>query len=1548
MAIQYVGGTTGTGTGATSYSVSLSGTLTGGLASSPSPGDLIVVFTGFGNNAAAAPTCSGNTSGTYISTVTAVHQNDTWDTEFGVFHQFAGSTPDTTLTIGRTNNLLGGATVVLVFRGTRGVATSPAASTTGGSNTNVVNPPSITPTEAGSWVVAGGTGLVPPAQTSGHTAISNLTLVRNAYSNNTTADASTIAGYYDGWTSGAFDPAAASGAVDSGSASWAAASLVLLPDAPALSTKTDNFDANSSLENTKWNTSVDGTGTVTNTGGEAVLTPESTNGFGVVLYGDATNDGRWTLTSDGAYVKVVKRLKTANTAASGFSIFRIYDWSKGLTNTFVQFNITTNNELLAQTVSAGTLTQTQTISTTWDADNTPWLRIAIDAGTVKWYTASGSSTPGTWTERHTNEPPAVASLFKDCQPWFQSYNDNWATTGARVDAFTIDGFNTSANSTGTDVALTGQSVTVSRENALVVGHENALTGHGLTSARDVLTPNNAIELTGHGLTSARDTLTPLIVYEAALTGHGLTVASDTFGVTHENALTGHDLTVARGTVFEGLAVDLTGQAATVARGDVGVTHENALTGQAVTSARGSFGVEHENALTGQAATVSRDTVTPSSETVVALTGHGLTSARGDFGVEHTNALTGQSLTSARGTLTPTLDPQVALTGQAVTASRGSMGVTHTNALTSQLLTVHRGTASVSASSQPTPIDAQAAVNAATAGTVLDMTNRTYTGSLLVNKALTIKGLIITGNTTQATVRVTASNVTLERLTVTGPQFASYNSAQIGVHVTGTSSARISGLTIIDCTISDYGNAGIQTEYTTDLLIQRNLIEDTVYAGMMILSATGGTITRNIVRRIGVFGSATQSGNAYAIALSQNSGGARCQDVDVHENVVDDVPTWHGLDTHSGLRIAFTNNIVRDCYRAVFLTSGNADCYVNNNRMECPASNDRWAVQVVSATVATITNNNMIGWPQGTTVLIVSSTGVVTTGNFNNSGAAAPFDESLAGPTPTGGVPPDQGEADYLLDQTSDYLLDHAGSRLSAFGEGPALSATGLSVTVSRGTMVPQNAVVLQGHALAVGRGTPVLDTSDFKTLVGHGMTASRGTVVPTKQVPLTGHSMTTARGTVNISITGGVTGPASVFTTGAQGFWLDSTPITQFQTFSSDGTDLTAYADDATYTSALWGLWKDASGNNNHAVQPDQFSRGAALNPVANPWRFYGNIYEDVTVPNAGGSTSAFYFAAALSLGEYYGTVFSDQTTPTAANGFRIYHNADGDGTNAKIGFCANGKAYSASTAVPSAGWHTINTGDQVVLNTGASAFVNASHNNLMVVEFWYDGAKLYGRINGGTIVTSTNTVSVVAGSTTCYLNSNVGTDYVNGGMNLYEVVMAKNHLPSQADRDFIRGYLTDRVQSGGARPLTGHGLTVSRGSPVVATDQISVATGQQATVSRGTVSPALAVALSGLGATTSNGTLTPVAESVPQTNVALSGLGMNTAYGTLTPPVQVPVVTVNLSGHLLTMARGELTAPIGWTQVQPTTTGGWTSANTSQTPGWSSTGTGSSTQWTS
>ncbi len=228
MALQYVGGIAGADV-VNGYTVSLSGTLTGGIASSPAAGDIVVVASGFGNTASSAPAVTGNNSGAYTGAGAALHVNDTWDTEFRLFYMVQGATPDTTLTITRTNNAAyGGATVVQVWRGVDTTTpidvTGTPASTTNGSRGN---PPAITPVTSGAVVIAAGAGTQGTGG-SAFTVPSGMTNAVTTFSDGTTSDIGVWIASAT-WTSGSYDPPAWTGGATSTSSSAAAQTIALRP-----------------------------------------------------------------------------------------------------------------------------------------------------------------------------------------------------------------------------------------------------------------------------------------------------------------------------------------------------------------------------------------------------------------------------------------------------------------------------------------------------------------------------------------------------------------------------------------------------------------------------------------------------------------------------------------------------------------------------------------------------------------------------------------------------------------------------------------------------------------------------------------------------------------------------------------------------------------------------------------------------------------------------------------------------------------------------------------------------------------------------------------------------------------------------------------------------------------------------------------------------------------------------------------------------------------------------------------------------------------------
>ncbi len=235
-AITYVGGQVGGFVGITT-ATTVTFSLTGGVASVPASGDLVVVSYTVGSTIDRALTIQNAGETNYILVGTELYQNDDFDVNLRVGYRFMPSVPETTVILSGTGSANdAGRYTIHVFRGVD--STTPldvAAVTAGAIDTRVANPPAITPTTAGAWVYATGAGA---SATGGTYTSSNLT----AFLAGTTADTNDaqIGSGYFVWSSGAFDPAAfGGGGVTLSSDSWAAVTLAIRPAvAPTITTPT--------------------------------------------------------------------------------------------------------------------------------------------------------------------------------------------------------------------------------------------------------------------------------------------------------------------------------------------------------------------------------------------------------------------------------------------------------------------------------------------------------------------------------------------------------------------------------------------------------------------------------------------------------------------------------------------------------------------------------------------------------------------------------------------------------------------------------------------------------------------------------------------------------------------------------------------------------------------------------------------------------------------------------------------------------------------------------------------------------------------------------------------------------------------------------------------------------------------------------------------------------------------------------------------------------------------------------------------------------------
>ena len=278
---------------------------------------------------------------------------------------------------------------------------------------------------------------------------------------------------------------------------------------------------------------------------------------------------------------------------------------------------------------------------------------------------------------------------------------------------------------------------------------------------------------------------------------------------------------------------------------------------------------------------------------------------------------------------------------------------------------------------------QSLVNAAPNGSVLDLTGCEFSGGATISKPLTLVGATITTGRSREGVIVTANNVTLRGLRIIGPQASTYDGSEVGIEVRGSAASPVYNLVIRDSVLRRFGYGGMHVRYVRDFTIRDNLIEDGVYAGIMVLSGVNGQISGNRVERIGVVGAGANGNNAYGIALTQAiASSPRSTDITVSGNTVLNVPTWHGLDTHGGARITWTDNIVKGCRDGIFITGWPTnralDNVIEGNRVEDTSNSNQYGITSVYSSGGLVAHNTIAGWMSGHAILTTSGGDPVAT------------------------------------------------------------------------------------------------------------------------------------------------------------------------------------------------------------------------------------------------------------------------------------------------------------------------------------------------------------------------------------------------------------------------------------------------------------------------------------------------------------------------------------------------------------------------------------------
>lgn len=231
MTITYVGGKTGGGDDASlPLTVSLTD-LTGGSDSAPAADDLVVVTLAFGYGGSPVVGSIKNASSVDYTTNSA-YGGDARDCTCCVGYRLMPGTPETSVVLDSASSIWKFTYTIHVYRGVSTSSPMDATATTADNiNTMMANPPAITPVTFGAWIhVAGAAGV----GTADVFTSSPLTAFLSTYRSG--GDASVVgAGYFAGWSYGAYDPAAfTSTGPDNADFSWAAVTLALRPAVPTV------------------------------------------------------------------------------------------------------------------------------------------------------------------------------------------------------------------------------------------------------------------------------------------------------------------------------------------------------------------------------------------------------------------------------------------------------------------------------------------------------------------------------------------------------------------------------------------------------------------------------------------------------------------------------------------------------------------------------------------------------------------------------------------------------------------------------------------------------------------------------------------------------------------------------------------------------------------------------------------------------------------------------------------------------------------------------------------------------------------------------------------------------------------------------------------------------------------------------------------------------------------------------------------------------------------------------------------------------------------
>lgn len=229
MPIQYVGGTSQVGTGAT-MTLTVGSGLTGGIGSAAAENDIIIVIWGFGGTTDATMSVSSPTG---YSVISDLYSNDTWDSNVGFAYKVQTATPDTTVVVNASNDAAyGSGATARVYRGVDTATPLDVTTTTvsaAAQSASRTDCPAITPVTRGATIIAGGIGMQTSAGGAAFTIPANMNTGITVKQDGSTSDCGCWSSHVENQMDVSFNPDAVTGGSTNASSSYAGVTIALRP-----------------------------------------------------------------------------------------------------------------------------------------------------------------------------------------------------------------------------------------------------------------------------------------------------------------------------------------------------------------------------------------------------------------------------------------------------------------------------------------------------------------------------------------------------------------------------------------------------------------------------------------------------------------------------------------------------------------------------------------------------------------------------------------------------------------------------------------------------------------------------------------------------------------------------------------------------------------------------------------------------------------------------------------------------------------------------------------------------------------------------------------------------------------------------------------------------------------------------------------------------------------------------------------------------------------------------------------------------------------------